>query len=215
MITPMQMRAARAMLDLSQGEVAAYLGIAANTLSNIEAGKSDVPASRLKDIQDYYEGHGLDFTQDEGVKRKSSDVIVYKGHEGFTQFRSDVLAMAKKGSLDICVSNVDERNFSRWGGTEMNAQYREEMSKIDDVTCRIIVKKGDMNFVASGFAEYRWADETDFGDIPFYIFGDKTAIIPFSENELHIFIIHHSLITKFYRQQFESNWSKAIPVEKS
>ena len=64
MITPTQMRAARAMLDVSQGHVAEYLGIAANTLSKIESGQSDVSMSRMSEIQRFYEREGIEFVQE-------------------------------------------------------------------------------------------------------------------------------------------------------
>ncbi len=208
-----QIAAARALLGWDQKEVAHRVGLTIAAISKIEKGENKGKIETLEKIERAFYEAGIEFTDNDGVKIRSGYLTVYRGHDGFTQFRKEVLALAQEGPLDICVSNVDERNFSRWGGADMNANYREQMSKIDTVTCRIIVKKGDRNFVASGFAAYRWAEDGDFGDIPFYIFGDKTAIIPFQENELHIFIINHPLITKFYRQQFEKNWVKSTPVD--
>lgn len=212
MITRDQVRAARALLDWSLADLSERSGIGGQAISKFENGETDPLAKTVQKLQAVLEDAGIEFMENDGLRRKAGDVTVYRGHEGFTQFRKDVLNTAKAGPLDICVSNVDERNFSRWGGADMNAKYREEMSKIDTVTCRIIVQEGDRNFVASGFAEYRWASAGDFGDVPFYIYGDKTAIIPFQEDELHIFIIHHALITKFYRQQFELNWNISNPI---
>lgn len=212
MITRDQVRAARALLDWSLADLSERSGIGGQAISKFENGETDPLAKTVQKLQAVLEDAGIEFMDNDGLRRKAGDVTVYRGHEGFTQFRKDVLNTAKAGPLDICVSNVDERNFSRWGGADMNAKYREEMSKIDTVTCRIIVQEGDRNFVASGFAEYRWASAGDFGDVPFYIYGDKTAIIPFQEDELHIFIIHHALITKFYRQQFELNWNRSNPI---
>lgn len=211
-VSPSQCRAARALLKWSQPDLSKRCGIHIQTICAFE-NETGTPTKRtIQKIVYAFEKGGIEFIENDGVRKRAGDVTVYRGHEGFVQFRRDVLNTAKAGPLDICVSNVDERNFSRWGGIEMNTRYREEMAQLDTVTCRIIIKEGDRNLVASGFAEYRWAAEGDFGDIPFYIYGDKTAIIPFQENELHIFIIHHPLITQFYRRQFESNWQKANPI---
>lgn len=207
-----QIAAGRALLGWDQKDVAEKVGLSVAAISKIEKGENKGKIETLEKIEKMFGEAGIEFIEHEGVRKKAGDVTVYRGHEGFTQFRKDVLGAAKAGPLDICVSNVDERNFSRWGGAEMNMKYREEMARIDTVTCRIIVQEGDRNLVASGFAEYRWANAGDFGDIPFYIYGDKTAIIPFQEDELHIFIIHHALITKFYRQQFELNWSRSNAI---
>lgn len=211
MLTPTQVKMARIGLNWSQQDLAGHAGVNLNTISNIESGQTAPSSKSLKSI---YRALSLywEFFEEDGLKRRSARVDTLYGDEGFTDFRQMVLEQAKLGPLDICVSNVDERNFSRWGGEKMNNAYRQEMSKIETVRCRIIVKEGDVNLVARSFAEYRCVPENDFGDIPFYIFGEKTAIIPFEESQLNIVIIHHPLISKFYRKQFEINWKKAKKI---
>lgn len=214
MISPSQIRAARALLNVSQSVVGEGVGIAPNTLSDIETGKArNVSASRLEDIQAYYQRNGIDFLQHDGVQRREKGMMLYEGRDGFAQFRLDVIEEAKKGNVDICVSNVDERLFDKWGAGEVNDNYRKIMPTIQNVQFRIIVKENDDHFPAKGHAEYRWLEEQQFGDFPFYIFGGKTAIIPFEEDELTIFILDHPKITKFYRNIFDSLWSNANQLE--
>ena len=210
MISPAQMRAARAILNVSQTIVANEIGIAPNTLSDIETGKArNVSASRLESIQNYYERNGIEFTEDDGAKRRGKGMMLYEGRDGFAQFRLDVIAEAKKGKADICVSNVDERLFDKWGEGEINDHYRSTMAAIKNVRFRILVKDNDNYFPAKGHAEYRWLKEHQFGDFPFYIFGSKTAIIPFEEDDLTIFILDHPKITRFYRSLFDGLWEEA------
>lgn len=215
-LSPAQCRMARALLNWTQPELAELCNLAPMTISKFEKEHNDYrPEARtIEKIMAVFENAGLEFTSGEGVKRKENTVIILKGHDGFSEFRNMVLSQAQIGPMDICVSNVDEAHFSYWGGKEMNEHYREEMSKLDTVKCRIMVKEGDKNLVASGFAEYRWVPEKDFGDIPFYIFGDATAIIPFEENNLNIFIVKNSLITRYFRKQFNLNWEKAKSLGK-
>lgn len=212
MLTPIQIKMARIGLDWSQQELAEHAGVNLNTISNIEGGQTNASSKSLKAIHRALSVH-WEFLEGDGLKRRTARVDTLYGDEGFTEFRQMVLAEAQKGPLDICVSNVDETHFSRWGGEEMNNQYRQEMAKIKTVTCRILVKEGDKNLVAAHFAEYRWVPEGDFGEIPFYIFNDKAAIIAFENENLTIVIIHHPLIAQFYRTQFEKNWSQARNME--
>ncbi len=214
MISPTQMRAARAMLDLSQGEVAKSLGIAANTLSNIESGQSDAPASRLKEIQDYYESEGVEFTQDDGVKRSSHRIQVYQGLKGFADFRNDILFEARKEPLDVCVSNVDEREFDKWGAGKVNEDYFAEMKNNQPKRFRILVRENDNHLSASGYATYRWLPDVKFGKISFFIYAQKTAILSFADNDFQAFIISHPQVSAFYRQEFDNLWSQAHdPIE--
>lgn len=215
MMTASQLRAARALLDVSQSDIAGAIGVSPNTISNIEKGTSNPAHDTLVRLQGYFETQGIELTENEGVRKKAGAVAVYRGHEGFIQFRKDVLSAAKLNpkNLNMCVSNVDERNFSRWGSDELNKTYRKEMAQLQGIQCRIIVKEGDLNLTGASYAEYRWASAKDFGDIPFYIYADKLCIMPFQENDIQIITISHPLVTEFYREQFEKNWKKAIPVD--
>ena len=176
MITPTQMRAARAMLDVSQGHVSEYLGIAANTLSKIESGQSDVSVSRNSDIQRFYEREGIEFTNNDGVQWKSGGIITYKGRSGFLDFMDDVYETVKDGG-NILVSNVDEKKFSEWAGDATQA-HLERMSKIENLSFKILIKEGDNNMLAQ-YAEYACLPADIFGDMPLYLYGDKTAFIVF------------------------------------
>ena len=73
MITPSQIRGARAMLNLTQAELAARAGISTTGLNNIERGASDPKASTLSAIQRVLEEAGVEFTNgnEPGVKLKS------------------------------------------------------------------------------------------------------------------------------------------------
>jgi predicted transcriptional regulator len=73
MITPSQIRGARAMLNLTQAELAARAGISTTGLNNIERGVSDPKASTLSAIQRELEEAGVEFTNgnEPGVKLKS------------------------------------------------------------------------------------------------------------------------------------------------
>ena len=216
MISPTQIRMARALLNVTQTDVAEAIGVANNTFSDIEKGKSkDVPASRLQSIETYFESRGVEFLPNDGVHKREKGMMMLEGRDGFAKFRQAVIEEAKSGHCDICVSNVDERLFDKWGEGAVNDEYRSTMATIENTKFRIIVKENDNHFPAKGHAEYRWLQEQEFGDFPFYIFGSKTAIIPFEEDELSIFILDHPKITKFYRAMFEKLWHSAKSLETS
>lgn len=61
MITPEQLRGARAMLGLTQAEVAGRANISTTGLNNIERGASDPKASTLRALQEALEEAGIVF----------------------------------------------------------------------------------------------------------------------------------------------------------
>lgn len=210
LITPTQMRAARAMLDVPQGHVAEHLGIAANTLSKIESGQSDISASRMSDIERFYERSGIEFTENEGVQWKTGGVVSYKGKSGFLDFMDDVYETMKSGG-DVFVSNVDEAHFIKWLGDQAN-MHVARMQKIQNLNFRILVAEGDNNTVASDYASYRALPEDRFGNIPLYLYSDKAALIVFSEDDVEVFVIVHSAISKYFKNRFENTWEQAKDI---
>lgn len=66
MLTPEQIRGARAMLGLTQAELANRAGISTTGLNNIEKGGSDPKASTLKAIRSALEDAGVMFIPENG-----------------------------------------------------------------------------------------------------------------------------------------------------
>ena len=212
-ISVTQIKAARVLLDWTQKDLADQSGVNRDTVANIESGRNVPQQDTYQKVVGAIEAAGIEFLPGDGVRRKEAGVTTYEGRDGFALFRKDVLAEAKKGNPDICVSNVDERLFDKWGEGEVNDNYRTAMSELvksnGDIKARFLVKKGDRNLAAKGHALYRWIADSEFGDFPFYIYGNKTAMILFEEEKLHIFIIAHPIITGYFRKQFNDKWDTA------
>lgn len=66
MITPQQIRGARAMLGLTQASLADAAGISTTALNNIERGSADPKASTLGAIQRALETAGVEFIAENG-----------------------------------------------------------------------------------------------------------------------------------------------------
>lgn len=208
-----QIRAARALLDWSQSDLAEYAGLSQTGIARIENGTNKPNSQTLEKIQTAFDRSDIEFIEG-GVRKQASRVIMYQGMDGFAKFRLDVLHEAEQSdNADICIANVNERMYDKWGEGEANENYRRRMPAIKknkpNLRFRSIVKEGDTRLPAIYHSEYRSLPEQDFGDFPFYIYGDKTALMIFEEDDLNIFIINHPMVTKFYREIFEKSWRKA------
>lgn len=80
-------------------------------------------------------------------------------------------------------------------------------------TFKILLENGDDYFLASGYAEYKWLDPSNFGSVPFYIYGDKTALIMFKDEDVTIYIIKNAEVAESFRRTFTVLWKNAcIPT---
>ncbi|WP_159598748.1 helix-turn-helix transcriptional regulator [Starkeya nomas] len=77
MITPQQIRGARAMLGLTQASLADAAGISTTALNNIERGSADPKASTLAAIQRALEGAGVIFLGDGDMKEGGPGVRLW------------------------------------------------------------------------------------------------------------------------------------------
>lgn len=66
MLTPEQIRGARAMLGITQAELAKRAGLSTTGLNNIEKGSADPKASTLRAIQAALEEAGVQFIAENG-----------------------------------------------------------------------------------------------------------------------------------------------------
>ena len=212
MITGEQVRAARALLDWSLADLAEKSGIGQQAISKFENRETEPMSKTVQKLQNVLEDAGIEFLSTGGVQPRQDVIRSYKGRAGFIEFIYDVYETAKSGQGEICVSNVNEADFEYWLGDE-DAAYVEKMDKLKNINFRILSKHGDMN-VSSSYAEYRWVPEEQFSAAPFYVYGDKFAMILF-EKDVTVFVVKNSSIADAQRKQFDIAWDKAeIPVLK-
>lgn len=211
-ITPSQIRAARALQNWSQADLARRSGLATPSIANIELGKQQPSLKTLELLVHCFEDSGIEFTPHDGVQRKTGSVQVYSGRAGFRQFLTDVdFSAAHHQGSTFKVSNVDERQFIQWLEDEDVTRHTATMRE-HAIHYRIIIKEGDDYTPASPYATYRWADPAQFYSIPLYIFGSKVAFIGFEPENVSVFVIHHPVIAGLCELQFDEMWSRTKPI---
>lgn len=208
-ITTAQIRGARGILNWSQGDLASRTGISATSIGSIENSQTTPRASTLQNIQRAFEDAGIEFMGQDGVRLKTGNVRVLTGREGYIEFFTDVYdVLSKEENPEVCVSNVDERQFAKWHG-ELGDDHLKRMEEIGDVKARILIQEGDTYFPADGYAEYRWLPKALFSSVPFYVFGKKLGIMLF-DVEPTIILLNYPAVTKTYKKQFEAMWENAM-----
>ena len=207
MITSKQLRAARSLLDLSQKTVSEHAGIGLNTLANSESDTTAPSAETARKLQEFYEGAGVQFLDDTGVKMQTGD-REYRGHTGMRSFFNDVYEASRRGT-EICIFNGVPNLLIQWAGDEFYQMHAARMtglkSKID---VKVIVQEGETNLIGSSFAEYREINKELFNERTFYVYADRVAIFTFTP-DLTIRVLVGKDLADSMRVLFNFAWESA------
>lgn len=216
MVTAAQLRAARGLLDWTRADLAKIANVSPETIKNIEHGTFRPQEATTDTIIRSFAAHDVEFTENEGVRKIARDVRIYHGHEDFKSFMDEIYVCAqthdsKTGdSKPIYVSNVDNRLFKTHLGNYAE-HHINRMIALENVRIKVIAKEQDITHnPKASYLFYRY-NQNVASTTPFYVFGDKLAIINFQvENAPHIILISSKVIAESYRKQFEVMWESAL-----
>src|SRR5262245_33161383 len=110
MLTIEQIRAARALLDWSQSDLADKAELSQTGIARIENGTNKPNTSTLEKIADAFENAGIEFIGQNGLRKKTDEIKVLRGREGFTTFMNDVYETAKSKGGEFCLHNAKPDN---------------------------------------------------------------------------------------------------------
>lgn len=214
-----QIRAAMAMLKWENKELGEASDVSEKTVYTVKMGLSRPQPRVLASIRKALEDNGIEFTEQDGVRRRPEGVQVLQGPEDFRAFYDIVYDHLKQNGGTVCVSGVDEKLFAKYQGS----QHETHIQRMDhlteergDIRVMILIREGDTNFVATDYAAYRWQRRESFSPTAFYVFGDYLALISFqSENAPKVILIRSPVFAEAYRRQFAEEWDRAkLPPEK-
>jgi transcriptional regulator with XRE-family HTH domain len=215
MITQRQIRAARALLGWDAADLALKAGLTRATLSNIENDLVQARAGTIEKIMKVFESYNIEFIPDEGVKRRSDSITKLQGFKDFKFFMDQVYESATQqysinGSKPICICNLDNSLFRKYM-KDYHVIHVERLKRIEGLKIRSLASNIDDNHVkGASYLVYRYLKELKAVVAPFYVFGDKFALIDFDvDDPPKILLIHSPSLAQSYRNQFDIMWKYA------
>jgi DNA-binding XRE family transcriptional regulator len=213
-ITGKQVKAARALADMRQDELAGLVGLTPQAIRKIEDNAVQPREGTMKDMVEVFTGKGIEFLENQGVRFRPEGIQIWNGRDGLIALMDDIYEACRRGVTDIVLAGAPEDDFERILG-DYDATYLANMSSIPSLKMRTLIQEGDMNCISSAYTEYRWAPKDQFQPVPFYSYADKLAIVVFqADPSPRIFMIQSETIAEAYRRQFESMWKQSKPVPK-
>jgi transcriptional regulator with XRE-family HTH domain len=215
-----QIRAALGLIGWENRELAAACNVTAQSISNIKLGVTRPHPRILSAIRLALESQGIEFLENDGVRKRPEGVEVLNGVPGMQKFWDLVYAFAQtteniiirqngipEGPLDACAPGPA-------------AKQRERMSDLvhrrTDIFARAIIDEGDFNFLCSSYFDYRWNPKKFPPTVPYYVFGDSVGIFTFdTDPPPKIILITSPTIARAYRTQFDTAWDLSIVPPKS
>lgn len=224
MISAAQLRAARGLMDWSRGDLSKAAKISQETIKNIEHGIFRPQEETESSIMTAFAAHGVEFIENEGVRKNMNKVYTFEGVEGFKNFMDDVYETSRdldaRGDTEkpTCISYVNDRFFEKYLGDFLSFHIKR-MNMIRNCKIRILIEDIPSTYTdeerkTSSYREYRKHALGVAGNVPFYVYGDKLAILVFEDlKDPQIVVISSVAVAKAYRDQFNVMWKAAAPLE--
>jgi transcriptional regulator with XRE-family HTH domain len=210
MITVAQIKAARALLGWRQTDLAKATKLSLPSIKNLERGSGSPKTSTTRTIEDVLISAGIDFIGAYGVQLRDEifDMYHFDGDDFITQLTNDVFTVVRDASDELLIVSVNEKLFDKAAPKDM-ARYRTNLEKIKYKE-RILIPDGH-DFFISPKSSYRWLSSQLIGQVPYFIYGDRYAVIIWKMKR--VVVMRNKSVADSIREQFNGLWKIGQPVK--
>lgn len=210
MMTVSQLRAARALLNVSQAELAEMGGISTTSLSAIEREAKTPRVKTMAHLQNVLEGQGVEFTEGQGVRFADQmfDIKVYPTRKGpSAEYHQEILTTLKTKGGKFCALSEND-TYKDPDLRRVQFDYFRQMVRMGFQE-RIILPENNVEcYGPKATSEYRMLKSELFGEMEISLFGDRFAI----NGPDRVIVVRSKSIAEAFQKQFEFYWRMAKPV---
>ncbi len=214
MITASQLRAARGLLDWSRSDLSKASSISQETIKNIEHGTFRPQETTESAIIRAFALHGVEFTENDGVRKPVNTVINYEGKDAFRKYADDCYYALLQNPSDrsICIFGNNDVLFISALGTYADV-HLQRMKKLDGLKFRALMADGEDTLV-SDYIEYRRVPMLTVA-IPFSVYANRFEFIIYGEGNSFpkVVAIKSRIVADAYKAQFEAMWKQSLPMK--
>ncbi len=214
-IEPEQIRAARAMLNWSQTDLAEAAGVSKDTVKNYESGNNRPNTNTLVSLETALVTAGIEFLSGGGIQPAREKIKILHGHEGMRSLMDMVYQACRDGNANnIIVANVRQTMYSHWL-SDYASIHRERMTNLNiKEPLKFLIKKDHIKLAKQyNYVNYKVVEDHYFGDIGLYCFSECVAMINFEDNNCVITLIENGTLKKTMEKLLAMIWENAKPFE--
>lgn len=205
MLSIEQCRGARGLLGWTQQDLADASGLSKTAINNFEKGHSDIKNESLRAIRMAFESAEVEFLDQNGMRKKSEDVHIFKGPTSLGALLEDINTTMSTRGGEILISNVDNTLSSQISTQKLFDHI--ELLKSNDIRQRILCVEGTKN-VLSPNDECRWISKDKIlGNMPTFLYAHKVAFQLWDQSM--IIVINSNEAHQAETRRFEQLWNQA------
>lgn len=208
MITLSQIKAARALLNWTQDNLAKAAGLSLPSINNLERGITSPRKETLSAIENALSDAGIEFIDVTGVRLKTPDVSIeiIEGADWLAQYDQYLLARLTSDQDELLQYASDNRQWMIYGSAT-NHHFVDHRNLVNFKE-RILAPE-NIDFITSPPECYRTLSASQFATMDKQIFGNCIALILWDTRK--IIITTSKTYAEFERTQFELLWNNAKP----
>lgn len=209
MVTVEQIKAARALLDWTQDDLANAASLSKPSINTLERRIANPKMETLVAIQKALEKAGVEFTEGPGVKLKSTvlKTQIFEGEDSLVRLVHDIFETLVNTDKELMISGIAEEKYKTVGGENIKALVDKRVKH--GIKTKLLSCEGDTNFLEP-ISHYRWISKELFSKTPWYVYDNKYAIFLWGPPK-KVVLIENAEIAECYRQQFNALWNLAKP----
>jgi transcriptional regulator with XRE-family HTH domain len=213
-VSARQIKAARALLNWSQEDLAKVTHLSVATVRKLELGYISPRSTTTHVIRQAIEDAGLEFINAEGVRRRDEDVVLYRDPDGLEAFCDDISRTIKRNGGDIVIVSASESSLARSCGSEDYHSLERILSLNDATSIKCILTASTDQPISTPRFEFRFMSKHYIDPIPFYVYGNKFALVmPTEDLSAKVAVVQSTSLMQASLRQFHSMWDKATSLQ--
>lgn len=211
-VTVIQIKAARAILNWTQEDLANQAGLSVPAINMLERGIHTPRADTLKAIQNAMEKAGVEFMEYSGVRLRPANFeqITYQGEHYIEKLDEDIFSVLQSPEDEMLAISPNEQLWMLYS-THINKKYAEHREKTGFKERMLIPE--NTYFLTSPWQVYRKLPLSYFGNVCFEIYGDRFASVIWDAKT--VTITKNQQTADAQRKIFETLWTQGTPIKKS
>ncbi|HAX90734.1 MAG TPA: hypothetical protein DCY07_00800 [Rhodospirillaceae bacterium] len=208
-----QVKAARALLGLSQEELACMTGLSITTIRKIENGEISPRSTTMSAIRTAVEDSGWEFIYPEGIRRRQDSVVTLEGPDSTDLFFKDMLDTIRQKGGEIYGSLTSQDMFLRSLGAHVksNADRLLRLNELTHIKC-LLSEQDEMPVLLPSY-QFKTVSKRNMSAVPYFVYGGKQVIvIPEGREQFSYYLFNKATMAQKYMAQFLDLWEDAIPL---